>query len=383
MSVAKENLIECPKCGHRFAVSEALSRRVEREMEARLKAGFDERLKNAIRNAEARAREGLNVELEDLRARLAEEQRKTKQAEQQELALRKKARELEDKQQKLDLELERRLEEGRRALAEKLREEFDEAHSLKLKEKEQQIEDLRKMLEEAKRKSQQGSPERQGEVLELNVEAVLNEQFPGDAIRAVPKGVRGADLIQEVRNSAGQPCGSILWEVKNTRHFQPAWIGKLKQDQRAIGAALAVIVTVALPEGIREFGRVDGVWIASLRAWPALATALREQLLQVAFARAAWEGKREKMELLYAYLSGDEFRQRVEAIVEAFSAMQSQLQKERRAVERLWQEREKQIQKLMINTAGMYGDIRGLIGAGMPEVRLLALEAASEESIEP
>jgi hypothetical protein len=378
-----ETLIECPKCGHEFAVSEALSARARTEMEARFAADYDKRVKSAVREAETRTRGALTLELKDLRAQLAEQQHKAQLAEQQELALRKRARELQEKQQKMDLELERRLEQERKSIENRLREQLDEVQALKLKEKEQQIEDLRKALDEVRRKSQQGSQERQGEVLELDIEAALNEQFQHDEIKPVPKGTRGADLIHEVSNSAGHYCGTILWESKNTKHFQPAWIDKLKQDQRATGAALAVIVSVTLPEGVREFGRVEGVWVVSLRACLALATALREQLIQVAFARAASEGKREKMEVLYAYLSGDEFRHRVEAIVEAFSAMQDQLHKERRAMERLWHEREKQIERIMTNTAGMYGDVRGLIGAGMPEIQLLALEEATmEEQIE-
>jgi hypothetical protein len=384
MSIVSETLIECPKCGHQFGVSEALSARMQAAIEARLAADYDKRLQLAVRQAEARAREGLTLELEDMREQLAEQQGKARKAEQEELALRKRARELEERQQKLDLDLERRLEQERKTIETRLRGQLDEAQALKLKEKERQIEDLREALEEARRKSQQGSQERQGEVLELDIEAALKEQFPHDDIRPVPKGMRGADLIQEVSNSAGRACGTILWEAKNTKHFQPAWIDKLKQDQRATGAALAVLVSVTLPEGVREFGRIEGVWVASLRAWPALATALREQLIQVAFARAASEGKHEKMELLYAYLAGDEFRHRVEAIVEAFSAMQDQLQKERRAMKRLWQERQKQIDRIITHTAGMYGDLRGLIGAGMPEVQLLALEAAApEEQVEP
>jgi hypothetical protein len=379
-----ETLIECPECGHAFAVAEALSARARAEMETRLAADFDKRLESAVRKAETRGRDALGLELKDLRAQLADQQRKTEMAERQELALRKRARELEEKQRKMDLDLERRLEEERKNIETRIREQVDETQALKLKEKGQQIEDLRKALEAATRKSQQGSQERQGEVLELDIETALSEQFPQDEIRSVPKGTRGADLVHDVCNAAGHACGTILWETKNTRYFQAAWIDKLKQDQRAAGASLAVIVSVALPDGIREFGRIDGVWIVSLRAWPALATALREQLIQVAFARAASEGKREKMEVLYEYLSGDEFRHRVEAIVEAFSALQDQLHKERRAMERLWSEREKQIERIITNTAGMYGDIHGLIGAGMPEIQLLALEAAAElgESVE-
>jgi len=379
MNTVKETLIECPNCGSEFGVSEALSTRLQTEVEARLAADYDRRLKNAVSKAEARVLEAAALEMKDLREQLAEQEKKTQEAERQELALRKKARELAERQQKLDLELQRRLDEERKTIETRLREQMENAQALKLKEKELQIEELRKSLEEATRKSQQGSMERQGETLELDIEAALREQFPFDEITPVARGTRGADLVQEVRNGAGSPCGAILWETKNTKHFQNGWVDKLKQDQRTTGAALAVIVSAAMPDGTRDFGRIDGVWVASLRSWPALAVALREQLIHVAFARAASEGKREKMEVLYAYLSGDEFRHRVEAIVEAFNAMQEQLQKERRAMERIWNEREKQIERIIANTAGMYGDVRGLIGAGMPEIGLLALEAGVEE----
>lgn len=372
-------LIACPKCGHELAVSEVLRQRLQAEAEARFAADFERRLHEAVQEAEARGRKGLGLELQDLQAQLAEQQRKAQVAEQQELALRKRARELEERQQHLDLELERRLATERARIEQALRAQLDEAQALRLREKEKQIEDLRQALEEARRKSQQGSQERQGEVLELDIETALAERFPHDEIRPVPKGMRGADLIHEVRTRTGEGCGSIVWETKNTKHFQPAWIDKLKQDQRGAGASIAVLVSVALPDGMREFGPIDGVWVASLRAWPALAVALREQLLQVAFARAASEGKSEKMELLYRYLAGDEFRHRVETIVEAFSTMQEQLQRERRAMERLWREREKQIERIVISTAGLYGDVRGLIGAGMPEIKALTLEAAALE----
>lgn len=191
----------------------------------------------------------------------------------------------------------------------------------------------------------------------------------------MPRGIRGADLVQEVRNSQLQACGRIVWEVKNTKHWQAVWIEKLKEDQRAVGANLAVLVSVALPQDVHEFGRVDGVWVASLRAWPALAVALREQLVQVAFAHAASEGKHEKMELLYGYLAGEQFRQRVQGIVEAFTGMQQHLARERRAMEKLWKEREKQIDRVITNTVGMYGEMRGLIGASLPAIPALELDA--------
>ncbi len=259
-----------------------------------------------------------------------------------------------------------------------------EEQDLRLKEKEKQIADLRQALDDAKRRSELGSQELQGEVLELDIQAALERQFPQDRIEPVLKGARGADILQRVRNERLEDCGLICWETKNAKNWAPAWIDKLKQDQRAAGAAVAVLVSVALPDGIEGFGRIDGVWVAGLRAWPALGVALREQLIQVAYARAASAGKGEKMELLYQYLSGDEFRQRVEAIVEAFSAMQGQIQRERRAMEKQWAEREKQIQRVIGGTSAMYGALQGIVGGVLAVIPALELDDSGllEESPE-
>ena len=219
--------------------------------------------------------------------------------------------------------------------------------------------------------------ERQGEALEIDVEAELARRFPHHLVAPVRKGMRGADIVHEVRNGALRLCGTIVWETKNTRAWQPGWLDKLKEDQRAIGASLAVIVATALPDGMVEFGRIDGVWVAGLRAWPALAVALREQLMQVAFAHAAAEGKHEKMECHYDYLAGDRFKSRIEATVEAFTALRNGLTRERNAMERIWNEREKQIDRVLANTAGMYGEVRGIVGSSVPPVPALELDAAA------
>jgi len=369
--------ITCPSCGHRFPVSDALSAQIRDTMEANLRADFDKRLKREIAQAEKQAREQLAPELKLLAEQLAEARRKAADAQQAELALRKKAEAVEERARELDLEVSRRLDAERQRLEESLRRAAGEEQALKLREKDKQIEDLKKLVEEMKRKSEQGSQERQGEVLELDIEERLAALFPHDSVRPVPKGMRGADLVQEVCGSGGQVCGTIVWETKNTRNWSPAWIDKLKEDQRAMGASLAVLVSVALPAEVRDFGRIGGVWVASLAAWPALTVALREQLIAVAFARATAEGRQEKMALLYDYLSGEAFRQRVEAIVEAFTAMQAQLHGERRAMERLWREREKQIERVITHTAGMYGEVRGLVGASLPEIPALTLEGVA------
>ncbi len=388
-----ETVITCPNCGTRIPISEALSaqireeteRRLRKELEASLRAQIESRLKH---EAEA-ARSRWEAERRMLEEQLAAQRKKAREAEAAELALRKRQQEVAEKERDLELQLQRRLDAERRTLEQRLREQQAEARrelearlrrqlaeeqDLKLKEKEKQIEDLRRALEDAKRRSELGSQELQGEVLELDLERRLRGQFPHDRIEPVPKGVRGADLIHTVFDTQGRDCGRIVWETKNTKHWQPAWLAKLKDDQRACNAGLAVLVSVALPDGVHGFARIDGVWVCDPKSWPALAVALREQLIRVAFAHAAAEGKQEKMELLYQYLAGDQFRQRVQGIVEAFTAMQDQLARERRAMERIWREREKQIERVVTHTVGMYGEMRGLIGATLPAIPALELD---------
>ena len=362
-------MIACPNCGTEIALSEALQEQFRHENEARLEA-----LAGQI---EQRAREGFAQERRFLEGQLAEERAKREIAQQAELGLRKDRSALEERARELDLEVARRVDGERQGWEEGIRRGFAEQHELKLKEKDKLIDDLRRSLEEARRKSEQGSQERQGEVLEIDVQAELERRFPHDQIAPVPKGMRGADLVHEVRDASMRSSGTLVWEIKNTRHWQPGWLDKLKQDQREIGANLAVIVSTALPDGVVEFGRIDGVWVAGLRAWPALALALREQLIQVAFARAAADGKHEKMECLYDYLAGDGFRNRIEALVEAFTALRCGLDRERASMMRIWSEREKQIERVIANTVRLYGDMRGIVGSSVPPVPALELDAAA------
>jgi hypothetical protein len=365
--------ITCPKCGTDIALSEALAERFRHENEARLAA--------LAARAEEKARADAALERRLLEEQLAAERRAREAAQRAELELRQEKTALDERARGLDLEIARRLDAGRRELAEAIRRDYDAGHDLKLKEKDMQIDDLRAALDAARRKAEQGSQERQGEVLEIDVATELERRFPHDLITPVPKGAKGADLVQEVRDHAQRPCGTIVWEVKNTRRWQPLWLDKVKAERRALSAALAVIVSAALPEGIVEFGLVDGVWVAGLRAWPALAAALREQLIAVGFARAAAEGRDEKMAVLYRYLAGDEFRGRIEAMVEAFTALRGSLDRERAAMERLWKEREKQLERLLRNTGGLYGEVRGIIGNGLAPVPALELDGGLLEDL--
>ena len=346
-------------------------KQLDQDVEKRL-AEREQALTKQIQEQTARAS---SKELQALQQALQSKDAAMDEARTRELALLKEKSVLEEQRKDMALDYQRKLTEERQQLEKQLIEKYASEADLKLKERDKQIEGLRKSLAEAKRKSEQGSMETQGEALELDLEANLNMHFPHDEISPVPKGIRGADVIQAVHNERMVSCGSIIWETKNTKAWNGAWIDKLKDDQRAIGANLAVLVSTELPEGIRTFGQLDGVWVTSVAAYVPLAMTLRQQLVQVTFARSASEGKSEKMEMVYEYLSGDAFRHKVEAIVETFVGMQEQLNKEKRAYVRLWKEREKQIERIIENTAGMYGDVRGLIGSAVPEIRALTLEA--------
>lgn len=335
-------------------------------------ASLTAQLNNKIRDEHA-------VEITNLKTALQEKSEAMDASRAREMQLMKQARQLEEEKKSMDLEIQRQVESSRKEIEQKLNKEFDEASRLKLLEKEKQIEGLRKSLEEAKRKSEQGSMETQGEVLEVDLESKLRQAFPHDQFSPVLKGARGADVIQQVFDAGMNECGRIIWEVKNTKAFSPQWIQKLKDDQRSAGASLAVLVSVALPDQIKQFGQHEGVWISDIHCYLPLVSALRDQLIQVNFARQASEGKGEKMEMMFTYLSGDEFRQRVEAIVEAFNDMQEQLNKERRAMEKLWREREKQIQRITTNTIGMYGEVRGIIGSSVQTIPALELEDESDD----
>ena len=220
--------------------------------------------------------------------------------------------------------------------------------------------------------------ETQGEVLEQDFEAQLRSFFVYDDIQPVPKGIRGADLIQTVRSPLGAGCGVLLWEAKNTKAWNAQWIPKLKEDMIEIRAAIAILVTVVLPDGVGRFGLVDGVWVSDPLSAIPLAAALRQQLLVVDRERQSSVGKNEKMELLYQYLAGTEFKQKIEGIVEAFTTMQEQLNTERRAMERQWKQRGKQIERVVKNTVGLYGDMQGIIGGQIPTIPALELDAGEE-----
>ena len=236
--------------------------------------------------------------------------------------------------------------------------EFD----LKIKERDKQLDDQRKLIEEMKRKSEQGSMQLQGEVQELMLEELLRNAFPFDVVSEVGKGVKGADCIQIVRNSFGQECGKIIFESKRTKDFSEDWIEKLKADMRVLGADVAVIVTQAMPKGMNNFGEKDGIWICTFGEARALVHVLRDAVIKVYNAAKSQENKGDKMTLLYTYLVSSEFAEQWKAIREGFMGMKMSIQRERDQMEKMWKAREKQLEKVLLNAAHIKGSIEGIAG---------------------
>jgi hypothetical protein len=284
-----------------------------------------------------------------------------------------KQRELDDAKRELDLTVEKRVQASLTEIRQKARMEAEESLKLKVAEKEQQISSMQRQIDELKRKAEQGSQQLQGEVLELELEATLRAHFPLDRIEPVGKGEFGGDVLQGVTSPAAQPCGALLWETKRTKNWTDGWLAKLRADQRAAGAELAILVSNALPKGVDTFGYIDGVWVTDFRFAVPLAVALRQSLVEIASARQAQEGQETKMELVYQYLTGPKFKHRVEAIVEKFADMQADLDRERKAMTRLWAKREAQIYGVIESTVGMYGDLQGIAGRAFQEIEGLQI----------
>ncbi|HSH64587.1 MAG TPA: DUF2130 domain-containing protein, partial [Bacteroidia bacterium] len=270
--------------------------------------------------------------------------------------------------------------EAQKALNQKLSEEKDrirkseqEKNELVVKELQKQLEDQRKLTEEMKRKQEQGSMQLQGEVQELAIEEWLKVNFPFDTLTEIKKGARGGDCLQIINTQTYQNCGCIYYESKRTKDFQPSWIEKFKADMRVKNATFGVLVTEALPKGVERLSQKDGIWICTYEEFKALCFVLRESVILISQAGVVQENKGEKMSLLYDFLTGNEFRMQVEAIVEGFTQMQSDLDMERRAMEGIWKKREKQIQKVLLNTTYMYSAIRGIAGNAVGSIQALEL----------
>ena len=338
---------------------------------ARVAAEEAKKAKAASANElEAKARELL--ELQDV---LKERNTKLAEAQKAQAELIKKQRELDDAHRELDLTVEKRVQEGLTEVRTLARREAEDGMKLKVAEKDQTISSMQQKIEELKQKAEQGSQQLQGEVLELELENLLRSKFPFDVIEPVPKGEFGGDALHRVNSQSGVPCGSILWESKRTRNWSDGWLPKLREDQRSAKAEVCVLVSQVLPKGVETFDLVDGVWVTSPRVAIPVAIMLRQGLLQVSQTRALSEGQQTKTEMVYQYLTGPRFKQRVEAIVEAFSSMQDDLDKERKVIMKQWAKRQEQIERVMGATVGMYGDLQGIAGKSLQEIEGLELPA--------
>ncbi len=314
-------------------------------------------------------------ELADLQDVLNQRDKKLAEAQKAQADLIRKQRELDDAKRELDLTVEKRVQATLMTAREQAKKEAEESLKLKVAEKDQTIAFMQQKIEELKRRAEQGSQQLQGEVQELELENLLRAKFPFDAIEPVPKGEYGGDVVQRVVGTGGQLSGTILWEAKRTKNWSDAWLVKLREDQRTAKAEIAVIVSHVLPKGVETFEMVEGIWVTHPRAALPVAAILRQSLLEIAMIRQASEGQQTKTEMIYQYLTGPRFRQRVEAIVEAFSTMQEDLDKERKAIMKQWAKREEQIERVMGATVGMYGDLQGIAGKSLQEIEGLELRA--------
>jgi len=412
------NNIKCPNCGTEVDVQNVLSADLEQKLRQKFEKqwqqllnqvsadkkkleedqkAFEEKKKNENEifhqklqqekqrielEVQQQLRKSISADYENelrlLKQNKEETEERLKTARQKEFEFLKKEQALKNKEQELEIILQKKLMAERSVLSQQIRKEEIERttiketeYQLRLKELEKQLEDQRKLAEEMKRRAEQGSMQLQGEAQELLLEEILRDHFPYDIVSEVGKGVEGADCMQTVHNKVGTECGKIIFESKQTKSFQNSWIEKLKNDMRNKQADVAILVTRNYPKEMTCFGEKDGVWICSFSEVIALTTALRHTILRIAETKKAEENKGEKMQMLYSYLTGTEFRQQIETIAEGFLSLKNSITKEKMQMEKIWKEREKQLEKVLISTSGLYGSIKGIAGSSIGDIPLL------------
>jgi len=391
-------MITCPKCSHEFEPTEAVSKKIREDIEkefatkrgelleryAETKAKVEEEAREQVEKMRrqvakeraeigetvarernkiaAEARDSVSAELVAANELLASQKAKLEVAKSQELMLRRKAQELEDARHDLELEVARKLDSERARITEEAGARAVSEFQFKEATWEKQRQDMARQIDELRRKAEQSvSQQAQGETLELAIETLLKDTFPDDSIEEVAKGVRGGDVTQHVQTRGGVLCGKILWELKRTKTFSQGWVAKLKEDKRSAKADHAVIVTTAMPEGIKTIGQVDGVWVVNIDSFLGIAAVLRSSLLEAERVRASFTGKKEKLSELYDFVNSTDFRNQVTALVESFVGMQQDLESEKRAFAKMWKQREMQITKGIGTIAGVYGGMSGLV----------------------
>ncbi len=370
--------IKCPNCGHQFELNESLKSEVEKELRGKMmdwqkkkEEEFEKQKLSLVNDTLKKATDETAAKLRSLEEEAALKSKQVQELQKKELDLLRDKNALEEKQKNLEVEIEKRFLEKRKEIEDGAIKREQEIFDLKTKEYKLQMEQQQKLIEELKRKSEQGSMQLQGESQELLLEDILNDHFPFDVIEEVGKGVEGADCIQLIRNSSGMVCGKIIYESKRTKAWSNGWIDKLKADKRNSGSDVAILVSQVFPRDMDKFGEKDGVWVCSFNEVSSVAYLLRSGIIKIFDAQKAQEGKGDKMQMLYNYLTGNEFRGQMEAIVEGFMSMKHSITKERIQMEKLWKEREKQLEKVLLSTSGMYGSVKGIAGASVGDIPLL------------
>lgn len=370
------NQVKCPECGHTFPLTDAVLGPLRNQIAIELEKEFQGKLKKEAEEIEVtalkKAQDASAEQISELATRLKESEDKLKESRDDEVKFREERRKWKEEKENINLELQRRVD----AFAS----EYDDKQKLRDKRKDEQIEGLSKKVEELQMQLEQGSQQAQGEVLEITLEEMLKNCFPQDKITPVPKGVKGADLIQKVNSNIGPCCGTIIWESKNTRNWSPQWIEKLRENQQSEGADIAIIASAVLPDSIEHFGEMDGIWVTRWPLATQVASVIRMALIALNQNKLAGEAKDKKMEILYNYLTGPQFKQRIDSIVRAFLKMRQELNQERAAMERIWSHREKQLELVEKGTTGLYGDMEAIAGASMPQIEALSLVYQLEEA---
>ncbi len=377
------NQVVCPHCKKPFEISEAIAHELEEKIQQDFEKRHQDELEKVRNETEAKAAKKLenqfSLQLKELKEEAQDKEDRIKELLEKLTELSEERRQLKRETEEAKLEMQKKLAEEEDKIRLDVRQKVEEEQQLKMLEKDKQIQDAMKEVEEMKRKLQQGSQQTQGEVFELHFEETLKREFPNDKIEEVAKGVKGGDLVQEVWDRNGNFCGRVLWELKNTKTWNEQWVSKVKADQREIMAEFAVIVSEVVPLGIESAKFYNGVWITRRSFVIGLACSLRVNLIQIAMAKRANEGKKEKADILYTYLTGTEFRLRVEAIIEAFSNLQTEIEKEKRYYSNKWARDEKNIRQIIDSTYGMHGDLKGIMGNMLPQIKGLELEDGNEK----
>lgn len=374
-----DNHIVCPNCRKQIPLTEAFTHELREKYKkallderANLQRKLEEEKKRLTQEISEREKkkieEQMALKLKDSKNESEELKQQNKNLQEQLLELNKLMRQLRSENETKRLEMEKKLADEQEKIRTEEKKRIEDEFRLREKEKDKKLEDALKVNEELRRKLEQGSQQTQGEVLELELENMLRVEFPLDEIKPVPKGITGGDIIHVVKNNTGKACGTIIWETKRTKSWSNEWLSKLKNDQRSMKAEFAVVISEVLPVDVKNFGFRDGVWIANFGCILGIAMALRKNLLDVALIRSSQVGKNEKMEILYNYLYGTEFQNRVEAILESFTSLQNDLEKEKRWMMQKWAKQESNIRRVIDNTVGLRGDVQSITGKSLPNV---------------